>query len=77
VIVIPCSTRLRPGPTHVFLRAGEGGVDRECVVKCQQITTVQREDVVGPALGRSLSRARIAEVERAVLRAIGVPVLAL
>lgn len=74
VIVVPCSTRLRPAPTHVFLGEGEGGLGADSVLKCEQVTTLHRDDVAGEPLGRSLSRARLAEVERAVLRAIGVPV---
>jgi mRNA-degrading endonuclease toxin of MazEF toxin-antitoxin module len=74
VIVVPCSTRVRPSPTHVFLRAGEGGVPAESVLKCEQITTLHRDDVDDEPIGRALARKRMGEVERAVLRAIGVPV---
>ena len=74
VIVVPCSTRLRPAPTHVLLREGEGGLDEDSMLKCEQITTLHRDDVSDEPLGRALSRSRVAEVERAVLRAIGVPV---
>jgi mRNA interferase MazF len=74
IIVVPCSTTLREAPTHVRLNRGEGGVPAACMVKCEQITTLPKVDVDDVALGRSLSLARIAEVERAVLRAIGVPV---
>jgi mRNA-degrading endonuclease toxin of MazEF toxin-antitoxin module len=75
VIVIPCSTTVRLAPTHVVLRTGEGGLDRLSVLKCEQITTLHREDVGGTPLGRPLSPRRMSEVERAVLRAIGLAVL--
>lgn len=74
VIVVPCSTVLRPAPTHVALRKREGGVLEASMLKCEQVTTLHQSDVAGPALGGLLSPARMAEVERAVLRAIGVPV---
>ncbi|HVR71819.1 MAG TPA: type II toxin-antitoxin system PemK/MazF family toxin [Vicinamibacteria bacterium] len=74
VIVIPCSTRLRPAPTHVMLRRGQGGLSESSVLKCEQITTLARTDLQEPALGRALSPAILRAVERAVLRAIGVPV---
>lgn len=74
VIVIPCSTVLRVAPTHVELRRGEGGLPEASVLKCEQITTMHKADLRGHALGRALSPARIAQVERAVLRAIGIPV---
>jgi mRNA-degrading endonuclease toxin of MazEF toxin-antitoxin module len=74
VIVIPCSTRLRPAPTHVMLRRGQGGLPENAVLKCEQITTLAKADVHGPALGSPLPGTILRAVERAVLRAIGVPV---
>ena len=44
------------------------------VLKCEQITTLPRADIHEPALGRPLSPVLLRAVERAVLRAIGVPV---
>jgi mRNA-degrading endonuclease toxin of MazEF toxin-antitoxin module len=44
------------------------------VLKCEQITTLPKEDLDIAPLGAALDPARLAEVERAVLRAIGVPV---
>ena len=74
VIVIPCSARLRPAPTHVMLRRGQGGLSEPSVLKCEQITTLAKADVHEPALGGPLSPIILRAVERAVLRAIGVPV---
>ena len=73
VIVVPCSTTLRQAPTHVWLHRGEGGVPAACVLKCEQITTLPTRDLDSSALGERLTYRRLAEVERAVLRAIGVP----
>ena len=74
VIVVPCSTRLRPAPTHVLLRRGQGGLAESSVLKCEQITTLSKADVHEPALGKELPATVLRAVERAVLRAIGVPV---
>lgn len=74
ILVIPASTILRPAPTHVRLRKGEGGVPRTSMLKCEQITTLPKELISRQALGGPLARKRLAEIERAVLRAIGVPV---
>ena len=74
VIVVPCSTRLRPAPTHVMLRRGQGGLAESSVLKCEQITTLSKADLHGPPLGKPLPIAVLGAVERAVLRAIGVPV---
>jgi mRNA-degrading endonuclease toxin of MazEF toxin-antitoxin module len=74
VIVVPCSTVLRPAPTHVALRAREGGAPAPSVLKCEQITTLHQSDVDPAPMGRALTAGSMSEVERAILRAIGVPV---
>lgn len=74
VIVVPLSTVLREGPWHVRLRRGEGGIRETSIVKCEQITTLPKTLLTMEALGEPLSATRLGQVERAVLRAIGVPV---
>jgi mRNA-degrading endonuclease toxin of MazEF toxin-antitoxin module len=74
VIVVPCSTTLREAPTHVRLVRGEGGLPRDSVLKCEQIGTAAKSDVTPTPIGLPLRPARMAEVERAVLRAIGIPI---
>jgi mRNA-degrading endonuclease toxin of MazEF toxin-antitoxin module len=74
VIVVPCSTRLLAAPTHVRLGRGDGGVPQASVLKCEQITTLQQDDVRRQPLGGPIPAKRFLEVERAILRAIGVPV---
>jgi mRNA-degrading endonuclease toxin of MazEF toxin-antitoxin module len=74
VIVIPCSSRVRPAPTHVILKRGQGGIPESSVLKCEQITTLPKTDVHERTLGRPLPPTLLRAVERAVLRAIGVPV---
>lgn len=74
VVVVPCSTAMRAAPTHVFVARGEGGLPESSVLKCEQITTLKKHDVDPVPLGRSLRPGRIAEVERGVLRAIGIPI---
>jgi|SRR5688572_25378574 len=73
VIVVPCSTTLRDAPTHVRLRKGQGGAPADSMLKCEQITTVARVDILEP-LGRALPESVVRGAERAVLRAIGIPV---
>ena len=74
VIVVPVSSVLREAPTHVRLRKGEGGLARPSMAKCEQVTTLQRDRLLPRALGGALSSARMTEIEKAILRAIGVPV---
>ena len=74
VIVVPCTPTLSIAPTHVRLRKGEGGLPATSTLKCEQITTLHKDDVRGRPLGAALSPQRILEVERGILRAIGIPV---
>jgi len=74
VLVVPLSTVLREAPTHVRLRRREGGLPRASMAKCEQITTLRRDCLSARPLGGGLSSQRMLEIEKAVLRAIGVPV---
>ena len=74
VLVIPASTTRRPSPTHVRLKTGQGGVRKDSVLKCEQITTLPKELLSDQALGGPVSARLVDEVERGVIRAIGIPV---
>jgi mRNA-degrading endonuclease toxin of MazEF toxin-antitoxin module len=74
LIVIPCTTTLREAPTHVRLGRGEGGVPQTCMLKCEQITTLPREDVDAEPLGAALGSSKLREIELGVMRAIAIPV---
>ena len=71
LIVVPCSSVIRGGPWHVRLSRGEGGLERSSVLLCEQITTLVKRRFDPEPLGSSLTVPRMAEVERAVLLAIG------
>jgi len=72
VIVAPLSTNLRPAPTHVRLRKGEGGLVRASMVKAEQITTLPKDRLSDKPFGGPLSPLRLIQVEKAVLAAVGV-----
>lgn len=74
IIVVPVSSVLREAPTHVRLREREGGLPRRSVAKCEQITTLRRDRLMPRPLGGTLAAVRMVEIEKAILRAIGVPV---
>ncbi len=71
VIVLPCSTRLRPMVWHVLLEPREGGVRRQTMVKCEQVMTVPKELIHPAPFGPPLSPRRMHEIERALLLALG------
>ena len=74
LIVVPCTATLREAPTHVRLGRGEGGVPQTCMLKCEQITTLLREDLEVEPLGGALGGGKLREIELGVMRAIGIPV---
>ena len=74
VLVVPASTVLRDGPWQVRLRKGEAGVTKASILKCEQITTLRKDWIEDKALGRVLSGAKLARVERAIMRAVGIPI---
>jgi mRNA interferase MazF len=73
VCVVPISTvghkafHLRPR-----LSAGEGGLDHDSWVKCDQVTTVEKGQSVYPPLG-SVSQAAMEQVEQAIKMALDLP----
>ena len=54
------------------LRAGEGGLDHDSWVKCDQVTTLEKSLAVYPALG-FLPRESLARVEQAIRIALELP----
>ncbi len=74
VMVVPVSTVVRGAPTHVRLRRRQGGLSRRSVLKCEQLTTLPRNALEREPLGGPLSEAVLVQVEKAILRSIGVPV---
>ncbi len=72
LIVVPCTTVQRPMAWHVHLGRGEGGLPRASVAKCEQLVTVPKELVSPAPLGPELSGQRMREIERAIMRAVGI-----
>lgn len=72
ILAAPISTHIRPAPTHVLLDRGEGGLPQASVVKCEQITCLDKTLLDPRPLGRPLSSDRMHEVERALLISLGV-----
>jgi len=74
VIVVPVSTTQRPAPTHVRLPAGEGGLRETSMAKCEQVTTLDKSFLIRGPLAGAVSEALMREIEKAIQRAIGIPV---
>ena len=72
VVVVPISTTLRPSPTHVELPKGEGGLDQISMVKCEQITTLEKSFLIRGPFSGAISSRKIDEIEKAIQIAIGI-----
>jgi mRNA-degrading endonuclease toxin of MazEF toxin-antitoxin module len=71
VIVIPVFSRGRPGPTRVVLLAGTGGIRRDSVLFCDEISTLDKDFLADGPLGAAVPEDLLDEVVRGVRRAIG------
>lgn len=74
IIVVPLSTTIRPAPTHVYLPSGSGGISVASMAKCELITTLDKVFLVRGPLGGQITPAQMREVEKAIMRAIGMTV---
>jgi len=72
VVVVPISTTLRPGPTHVKLPEREGGLDRTSMAKCEQITTLDKSFLIRGPFSGAISPEKMTQVEKAIQRTIGI-----
>jgi mRNA interferase MazF len=73
IIVIPISTseaQSKRGPTVVSLPKGEGGLDRNSIAVCHQITTLDRQKIK-QYLGK-LSKVYLDDVEEGIKAAIDI-----
>jgi mRNA interferase MazF len=73
VVVIPFTTNLKMQhlPTGVLVLAGEGGLRQDSVALCHQLRALDKLGLVQH--WGSLPPARLAEVDRAILRTLGLP----
>jgi mRNA interferase MazF len=71
VIVVPIFSRGRSGPTRVLLAAGVGGIQRDSIIFCEEITTVDRDFLARGPWGARVPETLLQQVTRAVRRALG------
>jgi mRNA interferase MazF len=72
VLVVPISESYRDYPFHVVLDPGESGLPQVSAAKCELITTVEK-DALERTPVRRLGRDRMHDIEKGIMRAIGVP----
>jgi mRNA-degrading endonuclease toxin of MazEF toxin-antitoxin module len=70
VIVVPCFTRGRLGPTRVAVPRGVGGLANDSILFCDEVTTVVLDDLTSGPLGPPVPDDLMAQVVAGVLNAI-------
>jgi mRNA-degrading endonuclease toxin of MazEF toxin-antitoxin module len=71
VIVVPIFSQGADGPTHVRLPKGVGGVKKNCVLFCEELTTLDRDFLSRGPWGASVGTEVLDAVLRSVRRALG------
>lgn len=71
LIVVPIFSEGTDGPTHVRLPRGAGGIRRDSVLFCEEITTLDRDFLARGPWGRPVDPDVLGAVVRAVRRALG------
>src|SRR5439155_25686265 len=71
VMVVPIFSRGAGGPTHVRFIRGAGGIKRDSVLFCEELTTLDRDFLTHGPLGAPVASEILGAVLRAVRRALG------
>ena len=71
LIVVPIFSQGADGPTHVRLAKGEGGIKKDSVLFCEELTTLDREFLSRGPWASRVGPDVLDAVIRAVRRAIG------
>lgn len=71
VMVVPIFSRGAAGPTHVQIERGTGGLKRDGVLFCEELTTLDREFLSRGPWGPTVPSDVLNAVVRAVRRALG------
>ena len=73
VLAIPVTTNLRPAPTHVLLPKGQGGLAHDSMGRCENVSYLHKSRLVRGPLAGSISPGLMTDIERCLLRSLGIP----
>src|ERR671935_3344575 len=71
LIVVPIFSAGRPGPTRLAIPAGMGGLPRDSLLFCDELTTIDRDFLARGPLGSTVPPELMDKALRAVRRALG------
>src|ERR1700685_3661101 len=72
VLAVPVTTNLRPSPTHVALPAKQGGLMHDSIARCENVSYLHKSRLSRGPLAGTISPALMREVERCLLRSLGI-----
>lgn len=73
VLVVPISTTMRVAPTHVKLDPHRTGLKEPSMAKCEQITTIKKEELISNHIG-IIGILDFEKIQKGILRALGLPI---
>jgi mRNA-degrading endonuclease toxin of MazEF toxin-antitoxin module len=74
VLAVPVTTNLKPSPTHVLLPVGAGGLNEDSMARCENVSYLHKSRLTHGPIGSPIDLAVLEEVERCLLRALGIGV---
>lgn len=72
VLAIPITTNLRPAPAHVLLPAGQAGLSYNSMVCRENVSYLHKSRLSRGPLAGVISPALMLEIERCLLRSLGI-----
>lgn len=72
VLAVPVTTNPRPSPTHVALPAQQGGLTLDSMARCENVSYPHKSRLSHGPLGGTISPALMREIERCLLRSMGI-----
>ncbi|MGH7179916.1 MAG: type II toxin-antitoxin system PemK/MazF family toxin [Tepidisphaeraceae bacterium] len=74
VLAAPRTTNMRPAPTHVMLPKGQAGITENSIARCENVSYVLRSRLRRGPYSGPIATALLHEVEKALIRAVGIAV---
>src|SRR5437762_1332882 len=72
VLAVPITTNLRPAATHVLIAAGQGGLVHDSMARCENVSYLHKSRLSRGPLAGAIGSALMRDVERALLRSLGI-----
>ena len=71
VLAVPVTTNLRTAPTHILLPTKQGGLSHDSMARCENVSYLLKSRLNHGPLGGVISPALMREVERCLMRSLG------